>query len=177
VTLTFTSDQPGNLVRSVTPTASAMTVREHHSFVQLPALGRFQPRKADPRAGFNGIAYMDHAQPIEEDLLQQYIARHRIEKRNPAAARSEPVEPIIYYLDPGTPEPVRSALLEGGAWWNQAFEAAGFINGFRMEVLPDTADPMDARYNVVQWVHRSTRGGATATRSWTPAPVRSSRAT
>ena len=158
VTLTFTSDQPGNLVRSVTPTATAMTVREHHSFVELPPLGSFQPRKADPRAGFNGIAYMDYAQPIDEDLLQQYVARHRLVKRNPAAARSEPVEPIIYYLDPGTPEPVRSALLEGGAWWNQAFEAAGFINGFRMEVLPDTADPMDARYNVVQWVHRSTRG-------------------
>ncbi|MDP2956083.1 MAG: DUF5117 domain-containing protein, partial [Longimicrobiales bacterium] len=158
VTLTFTSDQPGALVRSVTPTAGAMTLRQHHSFVELPPLGTFKPRKSDPRAGFNGTSHMDYAQPIDEDLEQQYIARHRIEKRNPGAARSEPVEPIIYYLDPGTPEPVRSALLEGGTWWNQAFEAAGFIGGFRMEVLPDTADPMDARYNVVQWVHRSTRG-------------------
>jgi len=158
VTLTFTSDQAGDLVRSVTPTAGALTVREHHSFVELPPLGSFRPRKADPRAGFSGIDYMDYAQPIGEDLTQRYIARHRIEKRNPDAARSEPVEPIIYYLDPGTPEPVRSALLEGGAWWNQAFEAAGFIDAFRMEVLPDTADPMDARYNVLQWVHRSTRG-------------------
>lgn len=158
VTLTFTSDQPGGLVRSVTPTATAMTVRQHHSFVELPELGSYTPRKSDPRAGFNGISYMDFAQPIHVDLEQQYIARHRLEKRNPNAARSEPVEPIIYYLDPGTPEPVRSALMEGGAWWNEAFEAAGFIDAFRMEILPDTADPMDARYNVVQWVHRSTRG-------------------
>jgi hypothetical protein len=159
VTLTFTSDQPGGLVRSVTPDAEALTVREHHSFVKLPPLdGSYTPRKADPRAGYGGIAYMDYAQPIDRDLTQRYIARHRIRKRNPGPAPSEPVEPIVYYLDPGTPEPVRSALLEGGRMWNQAFTAAGFINGFRMEVLPDTADPMDARYNVVQWVHRSTRG-------------------
>ncbi len=159
VTLTFTSDQPGGLVLSVTPDADALTVREHHSFVKLPPLdGSYTPRKADPRAGYGGIAYMDYAQPIDRDLTQRFIARHRIEKRNPGPAPSEPVEPIVYYLDPGTPEPVRSALLEGGRMWNQAFTAAGFINGFRMEVLPDTADPMDARYNVVQWVHRSTRG-------------------
>lgn len=159
VTLTFTSDRPGARVRSVAATPGAITVRQHHSFVQLPALdGSFVPRKADPRAGYNGVTFMDYAQPIDQDLQVRYIARHRIEKKNPGAAPSEPVEPIIYYLDPGTPEPVRSALLEGGQMWNQAFEAAGFIDGFRMEVLPADADPMDARYNVVQWVHRSTRG-------------------
>ena len=159
VTLTFTSANPGGLVRSVTPTANAMTVRQHHSFVELPPLdGSYQPRKADPRAGFGGPTFMDFAQPIEEDLQIRYIARHRLEKRNPNAERSEPVEPIVYYLDPGTPEPVRSALMEGGAWWNQAFEAAGYIDAFQMEILPDTADPMDVRYNVIQWVHRSTRG-------------------
>ena len=158
VTLTFTSDEPGGLVRSVTPTAEAVTVRQHHSFVELPPLGDYEPRRADPRAGYGGITYMDYAQPIDHDLEQRFIRRHRIEKQDPTAERSAPVEPIVYYLDPGTPEPVRTALLEGGQWWNQAFEAAGFIDGFRMEVLPDTADPMDARYNVVQWVHRSTRG-------------------
>jgi hypothetical protein len=159
VTLTFTSDQPGGLVRSVAATAGTLTVRQHHSFVQLPPLdGSFQPRRADPRAGFNGVTFMDFAKPIDEDLEVRYIARHRIEKRNPEAPRSEPVEPIVYYLDPGTPEPVRSALLDGGRWWNQAFAAAGFVDGFRMEILPEDADPMDARYNVVQWVHRSTRG-------------------
>ncbi|MEX2466487.1 MAG: zinc-dependent metalloprotease [Gemmatimonadota bacterium] len=159
VTLTFTSNNPGGLVRSVTPTGNALTVRQHHSFVELPALdGSFQPRRADPRAGYGGPTYMDFARPIEEDLEVRYIARHRLHKQNPGADPSAPVEPIVYYLDPGTPEPVRTALLEGGAWWNEAFEAAGYVDGFRMEILPDTADPMDARYNVIQWVHRSTRG-------------------
>jgi hypothetical protein len=68
------------------------------------------------------------------------------------------VEPIIYYLDNGTPEPVRTALLEGGQWWNQAFEAIGYKDAFRVEVLPADAHPLDVRYNVIQWIHRSTRG-------------------
>ncbi|HEX6132881.1 MAG TPA: zinc-dependent metalloprotease [Longimicrobiales bacterium] len=156
VTLTFTSDQPGGLVRSVTPSADAVTVRQHHSFVELPA--GYTPREADPRAGFFGIAYMDYAVPLGEPMTQRFISRHRLEKRDPNAPVSDAVEPIVYYLDPGTPEPVRSALLEGGRWWNQAFEAAGYRNAFRVEMLPDTADPMDIRYNVIQWVHRSTRG-------------------
>jgi hypothetical protein len=156
VTLTFTSDQPGGLVRSVTPTAGALTVRQHHSFVELPT--GYTPRRADPRAGYFGVSYLDFTVPIGEPLQQRYISRHRLEKVDPSAAVSDAVEPIIYYLDPGTPEPVRSALIEGGRWWNQAFEAAGYRNAFRVEVLPDTADPMDVRYNVIQWVHRSTRG-------------------
>ena len=159
VTLTFSSTNPGGLVASVTPTAGALTIRQHHSFVELPPLdGGFTPRLADPRAGFNGVTFMDFAKPIQDDLTVRYIARHRLHKRDPAQDRSEAVEPIIYYLDPGTPEPVRTALMEGGAWWNQAFEAAGFIDAFRMEILPPDADPMDVRYNVIQWVHRSTRG-------------------
>jgi len=157
VTLTFTSEQPGSLVRSVTPSADALTLRQHHSFVHLPE-EPFEMRKADPRAGFSGISYMDYATPLGEPLEKQFIARHRIEKRDPNAAMSEPVEPIVYYLDPGTPEPIRSALLDGARWWNQAYEAAGFINGFQVEMLPPDADPMDARYNMIQWVHRSTRG-------------------
>ncbi len=159
VELTFRSDQPGPLERSVTPYAQDLTVREHHSFVELPPLdGSFEMRRADPRAGYFAITFYDYAQPISEPLEQRYIIRHRLEKKNPSAATSDPVKPLIYYLDPGTPEPVRSALLEGGNWWAQAFAAAGFSNAFRMEVLPDSVDPMDARYNVVQWVHRSTRG-------------------
>ena len=156
VTLTFTSDAPGGLVRSVTPTGDAVTVRQHHSFVELPS--GYEPREADPRAGFFGTSYVDYAVPIGEEMTKRYIARHRLEKVDPAAPVSDAVEPIIYYLDPGTPEPVRSALIEGGRWWNQAFEAAGYRNAFRVEVLPDSADPMDIRYNVIQWVHRSTRG-------------------
>ncbi len=157
LTLTFTSDQPGPFVQSVTPTGSALTLRQHHSFVELPT-DPFPMRKADPRAGFNGISFMDYATPLGEPLQKQYIARHRIQKKDPTAALSEAIEPIVYYLDPGTPEPIRSALLEGASWWNEAFEAAGFIDGFQVEVLPPDADPMDARYNMIQWVHRSTRG-------------------
>ena len=156
VTLTFTAESPGPLVNRVTPTGEAVTVREHHSFVELPT--GYTPREADPRAGYFGISYMDYATPIGEPILKQFISRHRLEKVDPRAAVSDAVEPIIYYLDPGTPEPVRSALIEGGRWWNQAFEAAGYRNAFRVEILPDTADPMDIRYNVIQWVHRSTRG-------------------
>jgi len=158
VTLTFTSDSPGGLVRSVAASSGAITVRQHHSFVQLPELGTFDMRRHDPRSGYFGIGYMDYSVPIDEPLMQRYANRHRLEKVDPTAALSPAVEPIVYYLDPGTPEPVRTALLEGGQWWNQAFEAAGYQNAFRMEMLPADADPMDARYNVVQWVHRSTRG-------------------
>ena len=157
VTLTFTGDNPGNWVRSVTPTPEAITVRERHSFVRLPEPG-YVPRRSDPRAGFFGIEYADYATPISQPLLQRFISRHRLRKRDPAAAVSEPVEPIVYYVDRGAPEPVRTALLEGARWWNQAFEAAGYRNAFRVELLPEGADPMDVRYNVIQYVHRATRG-------------------
>ncbi len=156
-TLTFVGDQPGEWVRAVVPNPEAITVREHYSFVELPD-GNFRPREFDPRAGYFDIEYMDFSTPIEQPIQKRFIARHRLVKKDPSAAVSEPVQPIIYYLDPGTPEPIRSALLEGGNWWNQAFEAAGFRNAFRLVMLPAEADPMDVRYNIVQWVHRSTRG-------------------
>src|SRR5690349_169590 len=156
-TLTFAGDDPGRWVRDVTPDPGAITVREHHSFVQLPPPG-YQPRVYDPRAGFFDVSYMDYATPIGEPIVKRFAARHRLQKKNPAAASSEPVEPIVYYLDRGAPEPIRSALLEGAHWWNQAFEAAGYKNAFHVELMPEGADPMDLRYNVIQWVHRATRG-------------------
>ncbi|MFD2531058.1 zinc-dependent metalloprotease [Gracilimonas halophila] len=156
-TLTFAGNNPGGYVRSVTPTPEAITVRQHHSFVELPDDG-YQKREYDPRAGYFGITYQDYGTPIDEPLVKRFISRHRLEKKNPEAAVSEPVEPIIYYLDNGTPEPVRSALLDGGRWWNQAFEAAGYKNAFIVKVLPEDAHPLDVRYNVIQWIHRSTRG-------------------
>lgn len=155
--ITFTGEPQGNYIRQVTPTPEHVTVRERHSFIQLPEPG-YQKRPFDPRAGYFDISYYDFASPIDNPLVKRFITRHRLEKKDPNAIMSEPVEPIIYYLDPGTPEPIRSALLEGASWWNQAFEAAGFINGFQVKMLPDDADPMDIRYNVIQWVHRSTRG-------------------
>ncbi|HSC44431.1 MAG TPA: zinc-dependent metalloprotease [Candidatus Acidoferrum sp.] len=156
-TLTFTGDEPGNWLRDVAPEPTAITVREHHSFVQLPPPG-YKPRVYDPRSSFSGISYMDYATPISEEITKRFATRHRLAKKDPAAALSEPVEPIVYYLDRGAPEPIRSALLEGARWWNQAFEAAGYKNAFHVEQLPEGADMMDLRYNVIQWVHRATRG-------------------
>ncbi len=155
--LTFTSDRPGNLVRAVAASGNAITLRQHHSLVRLPDDG-YTPRIADPRVGVNGPTIHDYATPINEDLRVRWVARHRLEKQDPSAEMSPPVEPIIYYLDPGVPEPIASALIEGAAWWNQAYEAAGFIDAFRVEVLPDGVDPMDVRYNMIHWTHRRTRG-------------------
>jgi uncharacterized protein DUF4953/uncharacterized protein DUF5117 len=156
-TLTFAGEEPGRWVRDVTPSPESITVREHHSFVQLPPPG-YKPRAYDPRSSFFGPGYMDYATPISEPILKRFIARHRLEKKDPKAAMSEPAQPIVYYLDRGAPEPIRSALLEGARWWNQAFEAAGYKNAFRVELMPEGADMMDLRYNVIQWVHRATRG-------------------
>ncbi len=157
VTLTFTGQPSGEFIRSVTPTPSNVTVREHHSFVQLPD-NNYQPRKFDPRAGFFNTSYYDYATPIGSPLEKRFITRHRLKKKDPSAAMSEAVEPIIYYMDPGAPEPIRSALMDGARWWNQAFEAAGYKDAFKVELLPEDADPMDVRYNLINWVHRSTRG-------------------
>jgi len=157
VTLTFAGSNPGGWVRSVVPTPEAITVRQHHSFVDLPD-DEYEKREYDPRAGYFGITYQDYGTPINEPLVKRYISRHRLEKKNPEAEVSEPVEPIVYYLDNGTPEPVRSALLDGARWWNQAFEAAGYKDAFIVKVLPEDAHPLDVRYNVIQWIHRSTRG-------------------
>ncbi len=157
VTLTFKGEPKGSYIRSVTPNASLVTVSEHHSFIELPD-NQYKKRAFDPRSGSFPFSYYDYATPVQESTLKQYIVRHRLEKKDPNATISEAKEPIIYYLDNGTPEPVRSALLEGGKWWNQAFEAIGYRNAFQLKILPDDADPMDVRYNVIQWVHRATRG-------------------
>jgi len=155
--LTFTGDEPGRLVRETVPTPQAITVRQHHSFVALPEAG-YTPRRLDPRVGVMGVEFYDYASPITEPIEKRWINRHRLQKRDPAAAVSEPVKPIIYYVDAGAPEPIRSALIEGASWWNEAFEAAGFRNAFQVKLLPPDADPMDVRYNMINWVHRSTRG-------------------
>jgi hypothetical protein len=144
-------------VASVTPSPEAVTLREHASFVELPD-NNYTPRVDDPRAGYGGLGYVDYSTPIGEQMMVRYVRRHRLEKKDPAAAMSEPVKPIQYWVDSGAPEDVKQALLEGARWWNQAFEAAGFRNAFKVDVLPDGADPMDIRYNMINWVHRSTRG-------------------
>ena len=144
-------------VASVTPSAESVTLREHYSLVDLPD-ENYKPRYDDPRAGYGGLNYVDYSVPIGDPMVKRYIRRHRLEKKDPSAAMSEAVRPIRYWVDRGAPEDVKKALIEGASWWNQAFEAAGFRNGFIVQELPADADPMDIRYNMINWVHRSTRG-------------------
>jgi hypothetical protein len=159
--LTFASDDmtKANFVGDVAPDAHALTVREHQSFIQLPGPG-FTPRRFDPRAGYFLDSYRDYSAPLGASLDQQFIVRHRLIKKDPACRSAcQPVTPIQYYVDRGAPEPIRSALVEGARWWDQAFQAAGWAPGtFRVDLLPPGADPMDIRFNIIQWVHRYTRG-------------------
>ena len=134
VFLTFKGDAKGAWIRSVTPAPELVTVAQHHSFIELPDDG-YEMREFDPRCGSYPFSYYDYSTPVQEPILKHFITRHRLKKKDPAAAQSEAVKPIIYYLDNGTPEPVRSALLEGGRWWNQAFEAAGYKNAFRLVIV------------------------------------------
>jgi hypothetical protein len=157
VTFTNSDGNTGNYVNSVTPSAEAITLRMHHSFVRLPD-NNYQPRVFDPRSSFYNISFFDYSTPVSEPIAKYFICRHRLKKKDPSAAMSEAVNPIVYYLDNGTPEPIRTALMEGARWWNQAFEAAGYKNAFQVKLLPEDADPMDIRYNMINWVHRSTRG-------------------
>ena len=158
-TVTFVNKdgKPGNYVPVVTPAPEAITLRMHHSFIQLPD-NKFEARLYDARSPYITHSFYDYSTPVTEPIQKNFIIRHRLQKKDATAARSEAIKPIIYYLDNGTPEPIRSALLEGAQWWNQAFESAGFINAFQVKILPDSADPMDLRYNMINWVHRSTRG-------------------
>ncbi|WP_282124338.1 zinc-dependent metalloprotease [Algibacter mikhailovii] len=155
--ITLQGKPTGTKLKSVVPNTHYVTTYQHHSFIALPEPG-YETRAYHPNCGSWDFSYYDYATPIEENIKKQLIERHRLVKKNPEEAISEAVEPIIYYLDNGTPEPVRSALLEGGAWWNQAFESIGYKDAFQIKILPDDADPLDVRYNVIQWVHRSTRG-------------------
>jgi hypothetical protein len=155
--VTFTGEATGPWLPTVSPDAESFTVYLHHSLVRLPD-DDYEPIAFEPRSGFYSMDFLDYASEVGDPLKVQYTVRHRLEKKDPSAALSEAVEPIVYYVDRGAPEPIRTALLEGASWWNQAFEAAGYKDAFRVELLPEGADPMDVRYNVIQWVHRSTRG-------------------
>ncbi len=155
--LTYSSPEPGPLVTQTAPLPGTMTVVQHHSFMKLPEPG-YQPRAYDPRSGSYGIDFYNYAAPLDAPIDVRWISRHRLEKVDPTAERSRVKNPIVYYVDSGAPEPVRSALVEGAGWWKEAFEKAGFIDAYRVEVLPPGIHPLDMRYNVVQWVHRSTRG-------------------
>jgi hypothetical protein len=157
-TITVTSNaETGNLINQTAPTARNVTVRQRQSLVELPD-NNYRPRRFDPRVGAIPITFYDYGTDINEDLEKRWIRRHRLEKKDPNAAVSEAVKPIVFYVDNGAPPSIQRALIDGAAWWNQAFEAAGFKDAFQVRVLPPDADPMDVRYNVINWVHRSTRG-------------------
>ncbi|QMV18769.1 DUF5117 domain-containing protein [Granulicella sp. 5B5] len=160
--LTLTTEGvPGRWVRDTAPDPRSVTIRERTSFVQLPPLdGSFVPRRFNPNAGYFDFAYRDYNVPLGDDMTQRFIERHRLIKKDPNCKTAcVAVKPIQYYVDNGAPEPIRSALLEGARWWDQAFQAAGWAPGtFKVDILPQGADPMDVRYNIIQWVHRYTRG-------------------
>ncbi len=155
--LTFEGEPKGRTLQTVVPDSKNISVIQHYSFVKLPDEG-YEKRIFDPRSGAIHISYLDYASPVYEPIEKRFAIRHRLKKKDPQAEISEAEEPIVYYLDPGTPEPVRSALLDGAKWWNEAFEEIGYKNAFQVKMLPEDADPLDVRYNVIQWVHRSTRG-------------------
>ena len=155
--ITLTGEASGQHIKSVVPSPESISLRQHVSFIKLPDLD-YQPRVFHPESGYFFGSYFDYATPIHSPIEKKFIVRHRLKKKNPYLEISEPEEPIVYYIDPGCPEPIKSALVEGGKWWSQAFEAAGFKNAFDVKELPAGAHPLDVRYNMIQWVHRSTRG-------------------
>jgi hypothetical protein len=158
VSLTYTtSGTPGPIMRGLLPDAHSFTLRQHITLLQLPD-DSYRPRVMDPRVGYFGITFNDYAQPIQDALEQHWIERHRLERVNPADPNSPIKNPIVYYVDRGIPEPIRTAVKQGVSWWAQAFDEAGLKGAFRVEDLPEGADPMDARYNVVQWENRNERG-------------------
>ena len=157
VTLTYASDTPGPIINSVAPDGRALTIRLHHSFVEPPDDG-YKPRVGDPRIGGMGLSFKDYSAPYSEDTDTHWVRRFRLEKKNPGAKISEPKQPLVYYLDAGIPEPVRSAMRDGILWWNAAFEAAGFKNAIVVKDPAPDMDPMDIRYNFVFWVNRDARG-------------------
>ncbi len=154
--VTYTSDNPGRVISRVAPDPKALTIRLHHSFVQLPQ--GYRPRAADPRIGVGAISFKDYSAPYNQGTGVQWIRRWRLEKKDPAAAMSEPKTPIIFYLDPGVPEPIRSAMRSGVLWWNHAYEAAGFKNAVQVLDPPAGMDPMDSRFSYILWVNRDDRG-------------------
>ncbi|MCD7098476.1 zinc-dependent metalloprotease [Stenotrophomonas sp. MMGLT7] len=158
---TFVADEPGSDVARVAPDAHALTFTVHHSFIRLPGPG-FAPRPHDPRSGTSAqVLVTDYAADLERPVVSRLARRFRLQKTDPGAARSPVVKPIVYYMDRAAPESIRNALMEGARWWAQAFDAAGFVDAFRVELLPEGVNPADARYNVINWIHRESRGWST----------------
>ena len=156
VVQTFVSENAPPRVAGVLPDGRTMSLRVHHSFLKLPDPG-YAPRPIDPRIGFIPLRRVDHTAPFTEPIEKFFAMRWRLEKKNPGAAVSEPVQPIVYYLDRGIPEPERAAIRDAALWWNHAFEAAGFRDAFVLRDLPPGATFLDARYSGIEWINRAER--------------------
>ncbi|MEL7298374.1 MAG: zinc-dependent metalloprotease [Pseudomonadota bacterium] len=155
--LTFASDSPGSEVRATAADPRAVTLSVHHSFVRLPDAG-YDVRFSDQRAAVIDVPFYDFSQPLDQSLVRRLARRFRLQKIDPSADRSAVKKPIVFYVDRGAPSEIRDALLAGAGWWSAAFDAAGFVDGYQVKLLPEDAHPLDIRYNVIQWVHRQTRG-------------------
>jgi hypothetical protein len=155
--LTFKGPGDQSFVKDVAMEPDSLTMRQHLSFVRLPPPG-YVPRAYHPASGAFSVGWYDYAQPLASSIDRRVQPRFRLEKTDPSAAISRVRKPIVFYVDRGAPEPVRSALLEGANWWKSAFEKAGFKEAYRVELLPEGADPMDIRYSIITWAHRYTRG-------------------
>lgn len=154
---TYASKTPGAEVSNIAPDPQQVSFTVHHSFVRLPAPG-FEPRRFDQRVGGFSTQVVDFGEALGKDVVLDFADRFRLQKTEPAAPRSHVRKPIVFYVDWRAPEPIRAALLQGIGWWARAFDAAGYIDAFQVKVLPRDVDPMDVRYNVVNWVDRATRG-------------------
>jgi hypothetical protein len=156
VTVTYEATSGG---ARTAPESRVLTGRLHYSFVEPPT--GYKPRQADPRIGVQSIRFVDYSLPPSQSNVVEWVRRHRLEKKDPKAALSEPKEQIVYYLDASVPEPTRSAMKDGFLWWNKAFEAAGFKNALEIRDAPPDMDPMDVRFNEIYWVDRDERGYST----------------
>jgi len=153
--LTFRSDDPKPEVSNIV-TGNTLTLVLRHSLIALPEPGYVE--RTDPYGYTIGLQKVDFSAPLGQPIVNDLARRFRLEKVDPTAARSPVKKPIVFYIDRSAPEPVRTALEQGVSWWAQAFDEAGFENAFKVDVLPPGADPLDVRYNVVNWVDRATRG-------------------
>jgi hypothetical protein len=142
------------------PSPPSPTAVVHYSFVKLPEkpmMGRLQ----DDRVAYFSHSHIDYSRPDQEVKTRDYIARFRLEKKNPGAAKSEPVKPIVFYVDPATPKQWVPYVKRGVEAWKPAFEEAGFLNAIQAKDAPTPAEDPDwsaddARYSVIRWVPSTT---------------------
>jgi hypothetical protein len=154
--ISFRSDEPQAEMNNILPGDNTLSLVERHSLIALPEPG-YVPR-TDPYGYTIGRQQVDFSKPLGAPIVSDLARRFRLEKVDPGAARSPVRKPIVFYIEPAMPPAIRDAVRQGVGWWTQAFDTAGFVDAFKVDILPAGADPLDVRYNVVNWVNRATRG-------------------